>query len=300
MMYEDPYLIKSCIIAEDRKKRPYINETSYTCPFCVGNEKDIEHIRLESKKPGEDFLIKIVNNKYPICDYPIGTHDVVIDTPSHMEHPKDFSEEHWKILLETMQTRWRQLATSPDVAFIQIFKNYGESAGASIKHSHWQIVALNKIPYLVELQYAHLNKGGQDSDACYICDMLKKIDNDLIITENESWLALAPRVSQFPHETWVIPKRHRKQYGDLKPEELQSCGKLLKKLLIAYEHLKEACAFNICFMSGGIRNTLDYHFYIKIIPRLSHLAGFELATSCYINTVHPKTHVQLMQTILKE
>jgi UDPglucose--hexose-1-phosphate uridylyltransferase len=302
-MYNDRYLMNSCIIAEKRKERPSINETSDTCPFCLGHEQYIEHVRMEVKDPNEDFLVKIINNKYPICsedDLPYGVHDVVIDTPRHVEHPKDFSKEHWETLLITMQKRWYEIALDPKIEFIQIFKNYGKDAGASIRHSHWQIVALNQIPYPVQLQYDHYNSYHHNHHLCYICDMVNKMQEDHIILENDSWMAIAPPVSQFSHETWLIPKHHRKQYGDLIQEELQSCSILLKKLLRGYNNLKEEGAFNICFMSGGIRDTHNYHFYIKIIPRLSHWAGFELATGCYINTVHPKTHVQLMHTILKE
>ena len=304
MIDHDPYLISNCIIAENRKKRPEIDENSLSCPFCLGHEEDIEEVRLETKDEAGNFLIKIVNNKYPICtplSEPYGIHDVVIDTPNHLEKPKDFLEEHWRVLLQTMQARWREMVMDPKIEFIQVFKNYGKAAGASISHSHWQMVALSEIPYHVALQYEHYNAFYKQDQSCYICHMLKELPNDLIILQNETWVVVAPKASQFAHETWLIPRRHSKHFGDLNSEELYTCSLLLKKLLMAYDELlKSDSAFNICFMSGGIKNTIDYHFYIKMIPRINQIAGFELATNCYFNTVHPKTHVQLMKNILEE
>ncbi|WP_069997991.1 galactose-1-phosphate uridylyltransferase [Cellulosilyticum sp. I15G10I2] len=302
MIYEDPYLLKSCIVAENRKNRPAVDELVHTCPFCPGHESDIEKVWLEVKQEN-NFLIKIVNNKYPICGYNhelYGVHDVVIDTPRHLQLPKDFSNSHWTILLDTMQKRWMQIAQDPKIEFIQIFKNSGKNAGASIRHSHWQIVALSQIPYQMAQQYSHYNRFYDQMQNCYICHKLEEIDKSDIILENDKWIAIAPTSSEFAHETWLVPKLHRKHYGELEPQELEKAGALLKTLLTAYEHLKENVSFNICFMSGGLHNALDYHFYIKIIPRLTHWAGFELATHCYINTIHPKTHVQLMRSILKE
>ncbi len=302
MIDEDYYLIKNCIIAENRKARPSINERSDSCPFCPGHESDIEQVHLEVKQEN-DFLVKIVNNKYPICSYNqglYGVHDVVIDTPRHLECPKDFKIPHWHILLDVMQTRWRQIAQDPKIGFIQIFKNYGKSAGASISHSHWQIVALSQIPYQMLHQYEHYNAYQDWAKNCYLCHKLQETKKEDVIFENDTWVAIAPTPSEFEHETWLVPKVHRKHYGDLQSQELESAGELLKILLSAYDKLKQNCEFNICFMSGGLHNSLDYHFHIKIIPRLTQWAGFELATHCYINTIHPKIHVRLMQSILRE
>ena len=303
MIYEDPYLINNCIIAENRKKRPEIGKDSLLCPFCPGHEGDIEEVILEVKDETGAFLTRIVNNKYPICGIhheTYGRHDVVIDTPDHQQHPKDFSEEHWNVLLKLIQERWQQIADDGQIAFIQVFKNYGTLAGASISHSHWQIVALDEIPYYVQLQYEHFSQFNKTQQQCYMCYLIETMDQSLIICEDENWIAAAPKVSEYAHETWLIPKKHHKVYGYLSSFELNSCGQMLKKLLAAYEVLEKGYAFNICFMSGGIKNSLDYHFFIKIIPRVTNWAGFELSTHCYFNTVHPITHAQVMKNILKK
>ncbi len=303
MIQEDPYLLRNCIVAENRKKRPIIRDVADKCPFCEGNEKYIDQIKLEVSSEENKFLVRIVNNKYPICDTlssPYGVHDVVIDTPRHLEHPKDFSINHWESLLGAMQRRWEEIAHDPKIKFIQIFKNYGKEAGASISHSHWQIIGLGDIPYHMNLQYEHYNAFYKEKGSCYLCSKLQKLESDYIITECDDWIAAAPYISEFAHETWLVPKRHKKHYGELTAEELKSCGRLLKKILRGYDALEAGGAFNICFMSSGVKDSFDYHFYIKIIPRLSNWAGFELATRCYINTVHPKTHVQMMRNTLKK
>lgn len=303
MMYEDSYLVKSCIIAENRRDKPYIDEVADACPFCPGHESDIDEIRLQVKEHAKPFQVKIVNNKYPVCDTQkglYGVHDVVIDTPDHLAHPKDFTEMHWEVVLISMQKRWHQIAKDPKISFIQIFKNYGKNAGASIKHSHWQIIALAQTPYSIRSQHLQYHAFKDKEGDCYFCTKLKTIEKEYIIFETKNWLAIAPEVSQFAHETWLISKSHKKHYGELGEEALKECGGLLKRVLMGYDKVRPSGSFNICFIGGGIRDSLEHHFYIKIIPRLGEWAGFELATNCYINTVHPKTHAQVMKNILRQ
>lgn len=302
MIYDNDYLIQNCILAENRKVRPFVHEEDTQCPFCPKPYRHDENVFLEVKNQ-EHFLIKIMSNQYPVCTpYTslYGVHDVVVDTPHHLEHPKDFTKDHWTLLLNTMQKRWVQLTKDKNIRFIQIFKNHGKDAGASISHSHWQIIALGETPYQMLHQYQHYELFKQQKKECYLCYKLKNFEEHDIILENDFWLVIAPMPSEFAHETWIIPKKHRNHYGDLSLEELQAVGYLLKTILESYNKLIKDYSFNICFMSGDVLRTTDYHFYIKIIPRLSQWAGFELATHCSINTVHPKTHVQLMKSILKE
>lgn len=281
------YFLSNCIIAEHRRERPFISKDNSDCPFCLPHEKEA--------------FVRIVPNKYPVVDEkssPYGIHDVVIDTPYHLQHPKDFSKAHWEALLVAMQQRWHELCKDDKVQFIQIFKNYGMAAGASISHSHSQILALENIPYGMTHQYIHYNMFKEEP--CYLCHLASQKESTYLIMENEAFIVIAPDTPVFAYETWLIPKKHHKHYGELSQEEVKSCGLLLKRLLEAYDLLEPDCAFNICFMSGGLHNTLDYHFYIKLVLRIGNIAGFEIATHCTFNMIHPKSQVKHLKNILKE
>ncbi len=300
MLQEDEYLLRSCKITENRKSRPFISKWAEDCPFCKENEGQIEKIYLETYLPQGQAHIKVIQNKYPFYqplegDY--GFHDVVIDTLSHHEQPKDFLKEHWTLLLKTLQERFKEFQQDSKIKFVQIFKNNGSQAGASIAHSHWQIMALPSVPLKISMEQkaleAYYNKHGE----CYLCHQLATKAYSLI-SENKHWQLVAPSVSQYAHETWLILKAHKSHYGELNLEEIESGGVLLKALLEAYDQLIPQGAYNLCFMNSGLRGEPYGHFYIQFIPRLVAMGGFEVATGCYINTISPQSHAKALKKIL--
>ena len=298
-LIEKPFSNSSVIFADNRTSRPHIMPNDHTtlCPFCLENERLLEQVWME-RSLLENESIRIVNNKYPICDTQgelYGVHDVVIDTVDHVKRPIDFSVKHWCALLEIMQERWKILSKDSRINFIQIFKNYGVKAGASISHSHWQIVGLEKLPAIIyQEQIAMFNSNNK----CLLCELIENLDTQYCIEENELFVSIAPENSIYPYETWLIPKQHYKNYGDLPKSTLDELGRLLKKILMTYELCIPNMQYNICFMSGELE--APYHFFVKIFPRTGNVAGFELATGCYINIMDPKEHMKQMQEATKK
>lgn len=289
------YFNQENIIAPGRQARPMIDATNGDCPFCLENKDSLEKIIAE-RWQGQELIARIVANKYP-ATHALGTrgkHDVVIDTAHHKEHPKDFSSNHWEALLVVMQERWQQLAQDTDIRFIQIFKNYGALAGASISHSHWQILALAEVPRLVIKQYETYHGGA----TCYLCQMQQRQEGWLV-GEDKNWLLWVPPVPAYPYEVWLVPKKHCQHYGQLSIEEIKGLGSLLKYLLKAYDALEAGRAFNICFMSGDLQGRWPYHFHIKLVMRIGQIAGFEIATGCHILSVSPADYALALKKKLK-
>ena len=283
MEYYDKYFLQNCIIAEGRRKRPLINQKALDCPFCFPHDG-----------------VVILKNAYPVADEYTdlyGIHDVVVDTPFHQVVPKDFTDLQWEVLLLKMQQRWHVLSKDDKVKFIQIFKNSGTCGGASISHSHWQILALGKVPDAMQnlyQQYASYNMGRR----CYLCDYLQ--NPTYCILETTHWKIYSPKAPRFAYEILLIPKVHYHHYGEIPLVVLKEGAHLLKRVLVAYDLLEPHCAYNICMMSSDLEVTLDYHFHIKVVMRLGNMAGFEVATGCFINMVSPIHAVEKLRKLLKE
>lgn len=298
-LYYDKFFDHSCIVSKNRKERPHIEDDVSTCPFCMGNESYIENIWVEEKDDKGNFLVRIINNKYPICSKVgelYGIHDVVIDTPDHFENPEDFSIDHWYKILLCIKKRCQTILLDENIKFVQVFKNYGKRAGASIKHSHWQIVALSEIPYTMIKHYDSYNKNS--TKTCYICDQIENAKESYIIYENDHWVNIVPKISNYQQETWLVPKKHKRNYQQLEDRELISLASLFKSILTAYSTLIPDMHYNICFISAPKDQNIDYHFLIKIIPRCTTIAGFEIATGCYINVVEPADYAQDLRKLL--
>jgi UDPglucose--hexose-1-phosphate uridylyltransferase len=63
------------------------------------------------------------------------------------------SEEHLALLLSTYRSRMEQLYHSNDrLKYVLLFKNFGPAAGASIGHTHSQIIAMPVVPTMFRLK----------------------------------------------------------------------------------------------------------------------------------------------------
>ena len=283
MKYYDPYFLENCMIAEGRRKRPHIDKNTQDCPFCLAQEGVI-----------------ILDNAYPIADKTTklyGRHDVVVDTPMHHALPKDFSEKCWEEILIKIHKRWQVLSQDEQVKFIQVFKNYGACGGASISHSHWQILALGSVPDAMQLQYQHYASYDMGKK-CYLCTCLQS--TTYCILETTYWKIYSPKAPRFAYEVLLIPKVHYHHYGELPMAVLKEGASLLKRVLMAYDVLEPNCAYNICMMGSDLQVTTNYHFHIKVAMRLGNMAGFEVATGCFINMISPIHAVEKLRTLLKE
>lgn len=286
----------SSIVAPKRDNRPFINESELkTCPFCLTNKQYLERIIDESWQ-NDELMMRIVSNRYPITSMEgaRGIHDVVIDTGHHCEHPKDFSLFHWQMLLEGIQKRWRTLMENENIQMIQVFKNFGEDAGASISHSHWQIIALEAIPHTMMRQYENY----ESRETCYLCHKAHQKEGHKV-WETDLFEVWVPPVMRFPYEVWVIPKKHHQHYGELSLDEIKELGKLLKYLLQVYHQIHPDYDFNICMMSGMLSGEKPYHFYVQLVMRMGHIAGFEIATGCHILSMLPEAYANQMKKGLK-
>ncbi len=283
------------IIAPNRRKRPKIDKQTVDCPFCSYNidkiNKKIKEVKLDNMS-----YIYIVANKYPVVENEnIGVHDVIIDTDKHDQQPKDFSLIHWTILLKLMRERWNDLVQDGRYEFIQIFKNNGRLAGASIFHSHWQLVALNKVPYTMIEKYSKYDK----PNYCYLCEK-EHLKESILIYETSRFEIIAPPKPEYYYEVWVVPKCHRHGYGDIIDDEIEELGFILKKILQAYDIIIPNIDYNICMMSGDISKKWRYHFHIRLMMRVSYVAGFEISTGCSILTIEPKTYALKIKQLLEE
>lgn len=299
MLYENEALGISTIIAENRQKRPNKVKGESMCPFCKQNESAIEQVVMETFTSDEDH-IRIVNNKYPVCHKRrdlYGIHDVVIETLYHDRKPHSFSKSHWYDLIKLIQLRWLEISQDERIQFIQVFKNEGEKAGASIMHSHWQIIALEETLLTMKRHYESVREQ-YEKEGCWLC---KQQDSSwLDIIKTSKWRLTVPEGARAPYESWIVPNIHFANLGQITDDALKELALLLSDTLKLYERMLPEVSYNICVMSGKPKGDQSYHFYISLLPRTGNFAGFELATGCYINILSPKGLVDKMKELVEE
>ncbi len=304
------------IFADNRMKRPYdfeLNTTpkelSHICGFCPGNEKmTTDAVQTVSFSKNAPWDIRVFPNKFPAVSpseaIPMdsgrglytslsgfGYHEILVDTPTHGQTPKDFSDEQLLELFKVLQQRKLSVMRLPEIKYVHIFKNCGPKAGASISHSHWQIVGLPFLPKEQSDIFENCKKYFDESKETLWERILKEeiSEKTRIIMQTEDFLMFCPYASRFGFEINIAAKKSGISFEDFSVKSLKELGGLLRLGLKGVDKLSDSACYNIILNDAPLqKDSSCSNFYIRIIPRLGQLAGFEFGTRGYINHTYPE------------
>ncbi|MGE5453774.1 MAG: DUF4931 domain-containing protein [Methylocystaceae bacterium] len=279
------------------------------CPFCQGNEGVTPPELLALRPPdspanSSGWDIRVIPNKFTayslLTDYAeeetglnqmrtgFGDHEVIIESAEHGVEFHHHSVERICSVLKVVQSRFNSLASDDRIKHIQIYKNRGIFAGASLHHSHLQIISL---PYNTN-QYQGAENYHTRTGNCLWCDILKQ-EKQLgarIVREENGFTVLTPYASRFSYETWIVPDEHQADISKLGAEELYHLATLMHKTTNLLVEQLDNPSYNIVFNNGPVNvpGRAPYHWYIEIFPRLIVQAGVEIATGMYMNPISPE------------
>jgi UDPglucose--hexose-1-phosphate uridylyltransferase len=122
-----------------------------------------------------------------------------------------------------------------------------------------------------------------------------------MVEEAGGFVAFEPWAAQTPFETWIAPTFHQGSFGDLADEAIDDLAELLIRTLAA---VRRACGdpdYNLVMYSaptnGGHAEQV-FHWHLKLIPRISTQAGFEIGSAMAINTVAPEDAAEALRRAL--
>jgi UDPglucose--hexose-1-phosphate uridylyltransferase len=225
---------------------------------------------------------------------------VIIETPKHLETLATMPEAAVEQVLWSFRERVQDLKQDRRFRYIIIFKNYGTAAGASLDHSHSQLIALPIVPREVRDEVDGARQHFAAKERCVYCDIIRQDagDSRRLIAENADMVALAPYAPRFPFETWILPKRHQWLYEDTPRHEYGSLARLLGDILRRMNKVLVSPPYNLLIHSAPlVEPAADfYHWHVEIIPKLTKVAGFEWATGFYLNPTSPEEAAQVLRS----
>jgi UDPglucose--hexose-1-phosphate uridylyltransferase len=287
--------------------RPQLPELDPSCPFCPGNEDQTPPEILRDPKEG-DWQVRVVPNLYgafsgdgseartgpPLFrEMPgVGSHEVVIESRRHDGRMDEMTQQDVARIVGVWRTRYRELIVQQHIQAVVVFKNFGPLAGTSLTHPHSQIVAtpvfLPRLLRRVDVATRYYDEHG----SCVYDDFIagERAADVRVVEEQGGFIAFEPFAAGSPFETWVIPTFHQGSFGDLADEEVDYLAAILIRVLGA---IRRACGdpdFNLVMYSAPTNGHTNevFHWHIKIVPKLSTQAGFELGSAMSINTVLPE------------
>lgn len=249
------------VIAVERSKRPHDfahkrpPKKGGFCPFCYGNEQETPP-EVAALRPDENtepdtpgWEIRIVPNKFGAVKPDIelkdckdgiysyvtgrGAAEVVIESPRHDSTLGSHEPEHVNNLLKMIRDRYNELGSDENISYVQVFKNFGPTAGASLEHPHWQIISTPLIPTNVMDELKGTENYYRKHGTCPYCEMIEEElkDGSRIVAENDYFVALCPYASRFPFETWILPKEHNNCFGKLTGKEFGELTEMLQGIV---------------------------------------------------------------------
>ncbi len=325
---KDPIIGRWVIIASERGKRPTdfltrIEEKNETfSPFAPGNESmtppEIFAIRpTNTPKDTPGWTLRVVPNKYPALRVEgqlnprgeglydmmngIGAHEVIIETPDPNKKLEELDISAIHDVVRTYRERILDLKKDIRLKYIMIFKNHGHLAGATLKHSHSQLIATPVIPKRVMEELNGSRAYYNLKERCIFCDIIRQEirDNVRIAFEEEHFIALEPFAARVPFETWILPKQHLSHFETIDDNLLRHLALTLKTVLKKLNIALQSPPYNFVIHTTPTREDAlpHYHWHIELMPKLTNVAGFEWGSGFYINPTSPEDAAHFLTEI---
>jgi len=231
----------------------------------------------------------------------VGAHEVVIETPDHMLTLSELSEKQVEDVFWAMRDRIVDLRRDKRLRYIIVFKNHGAAAGATLEHTHSQLIALPVVPKRAQEELDGSRRYFDYRERCIFCDILRQESDSgaRVVLESEHFLAITPYASRFPFETWILPKRHASHFEASEIPEMQNLGWIQRAILRKIDKVLERPAYNLMIHSSPVQEgaMAHYHWHIEIIPKLTNAAGFEWGTGFYINPTPPEEAARFLRDV---
>lgn len=341
---KDPIVDRWVIIAAERGRRPSdfpspqsqrTGSGGASCPFCEGNEgktpPEIWSIRRDGTAPNTPgWEVRVVPNKFPALGIEgeinrrglgmfdlmrgVGAHEVIIETPRHDWGIGNGSPDTLARVISAYQARLTDLYRDKRFRYCVLFRNYGQSAGASLDHPHSQIIAVPIVPLALREKLAAARAHYAEKERCIFCDIIEQELRlgDRVVLDREHFVVLCPFASRFPFELMILPKRHQHDLRWLDDVARQAMAEVLNDSLRYLRRALGDPAYNYVISTApnpvprpgkpDYWGTLEYdfHWHIEIMPRVTRIAGFEWGTGFYINPVSPEDATSFLREVMAE
>lgn len=315
---KDPILGRWIIISKERGKRPtdFIIEKNRGkggfCPLCPGNENTTPPEVLAYGRPHAantpGWTIRVVPNKYPALVIEgelekqgeglydmmsgIGAHEVFVETPQHDQAFTYLPHDQMIQIFWAFRDRIVDLSKDPRFRYVMIFKNFGAAAGASLEHSHSQLVALPILPRMIVSELEGSLSYYRYKERCIFCDIIRQevMQDVRVVCQNEHFITIAPFAPRSAFEMWVLPKKHASSFTTLDEKAFHSLTRIFSESMRRLDKCLPDVPYNFVLHTAPLRaeNLEHFHWHFEIMPKLTSIAGFEWGSGFYINPTPPE------------
>lgn len=240
-----------------------------TCPFCAGREDRTPPQTLALPEDGS-WSTRVVPNLYPALE----RQEVVVHSPRHVRTFAELEDAELDLVAEAWRRRFG-VASADGFPYVHAMVNEGRYAGASLAHSHSQLIWLREPPPAVTREQAA-------GDDCAICRLVA--DDDLRVAERGEIAAVCHPAGRAPFELLIAPRAHDPRAAD----DFASALQLLRDTVRRLRRVEGPVPWNAWLHQGA-------HWHLEVVPRLTVFAGLELGAEIYVNVVAPERAAEALR-----
>jgi UDPglucose--hexose-1-phosphate uridylyltransferase len=272
----DPLSGRTVVIAPGRARRPgaFLGaiedptpEELETCPFCAGREDRTPPQALVLPEDGP-WTVRVVPNLYPALD----RQEVVVHTPRHARTFAELEDAELDLVAEAWRRRF-SAAEESGFPYVHAMINEGRFAGASLAHSHSQLVWLHEPPPAV---------AREPTADCAVCALVE--NEELAVATAGEVAAVCHPAGRAPFEMLIAPRAHDPEAED----DFAGALHLLRDVIRRLRAREGPVPWNAWLHLGA-------HWHLEVVPRLTVFAGLELGAEIYVNVVAPGSAAEALR-----
>ena len=132
----------------------------------------------------------------------VGRQEVVVHSPRHVRTIAELGVRELELVAEAWQAR-AEAARETGFRYVHALVNEGAGAGASLPHTHSQLVWLEEVPPLVAQEHELRKAAG----SCVLCDVLEEERSQRmrVVEERDGVILLCPFAGRQPYEMLAAP-----------------------------------------------------------------------------------------------
>jgi UDPglucose--hexose-1-phosphate uridylyltransferase len=278
-----------------------------SCPFCPGNE-EMTPETLIAYPDNNQWLVRGFANLRPIQMIEdrgiiptgssfldglrkpaIGAHEIIVPFPVHNTGLSSLGEEYISAAFWAIVQRYFELKKDSRFQSFYAFMNYGERAGASVTHLHFQLEAHSVVPHILATRFEKMATYQDYTGGCLMEKILREERRRRIrgiVCQGDNFVAFVP---YFPAELYhiiIAPKGHYSSFAYQLQDErvridfafvLREALRRIKKVLQGkdFEQLSDPPFLFLLFTAPYREEESSFHWHAEILPAVTYKSGHE-------------------------
>lgn len=247
-------------------------------------DRELEQL-YEQAGQSPDQILKEFSGFFDFAGY----QEVIVLSPRHVVSLSGLNDEELSTSFAAFQTRVACHNNRDDIKHVCLFMNCRPLAGASIEHSHFQLIASPICTDQVRARVCRMQEPAEDNHESNWRSLLnwEARIGERVIVETDRFLVFCPFASRYSNLIRIAGKSDL-PFTEIDAASRDELAQLCRCWIDGIERCLKDPAYNLIFHLPPTGESAA-PWFVDLVPRFPQAAGFELGTDCWVNPVAPES-----------